>query len=67
MVSLSLLATLSNAAQDAAGPFVQSVEVPVKGGTTISFTNHSFQFCIICRLAEGMLCPIIQAITEDVK
>ena len=67
ITSFSLLATLSNAAQDAVGPIVQPVEVPVKGSATIWFTNHSFQFCIICRLAEDALCPIIQAIIEDVK
>lgn len=52
ITSLSLLATLSNAAQDAVGPFVQPVEVPVKGSTTIWFTSHSLQYHIICRLAE---------------
>lgn len=28
---------------------------------------HSFQFCLVCILAQEALCPIIQVVNEDVK
>ena len=64
--------------QDLAFPLVELQEVPVSlflpplpmplnGSTTACCINHYSQFCIICRLAEGTLCPIVQVIYEDVK
>jgi len=47
--------------------FLQHVEVPLDDSTPIWYTSHSSQFCIICELAEGMLCPIIKVITESLK
>jgi len=32
----------------------------------MSFINHSSQFCIISKLAELALCPIIQVVNEDI-
>ena len=48
-------------------PFVQPAEVPLDGSTTLWCISHFSQFCIISELAEGMLCPIIQIVNEDVK
>ncbi|KAK4826285.1 hypothetical protein QYF61_007132 [Mycteria americana] len=48
-------------------PFLQPVQVPLDGSTTLWHISHSPQFCVICKRAEGTLCPIIQIINEDVK
>lgn len=42
-------------------PFVQPDEVPRYGSTTIS---HSFQFSIICSLAEGHSLPSSRSLTK---
>lgn len=34
---------------------------------TLWCLNHFSQFSVICKLAEAVLCPIIQVIDEDVK
>ncbi|KAK4828308.1 hypothetical protein QYF61_025320 [Mycteria americana] len=46
---------------------LQPVEVPLDGSTTLWHTSCSSQFGVICKLAEGTLCPIIQIINEDVE
>ena len=48
-------------------PILQPVEVPLNGSTTIWCISHPSQFCIICELAEGALCPIVHIINEDVE
>lgn len=48
-------------------PLVQPVEVPLDINITTWCTSCSSQFCIICELAEGALCPIVQVINEDVR
>jgi len=48
-------------------PFLQHLEAPLNDSTTIWSIKHSSQFCIICKLAEGVLCPIFQLINEDDK
>lgn len=48
-------------------PFLHPVEVPLNGSTAIWCISRFSLFCIICRLPEGALCPIIQGINEDVK
>jgi len=40
-------------------PFLQPVEVPLDGSTTLWCIGHSTQLCVICSFAEGALCPII--------
>lgn len=54
--------------------FVQSVEVPLNGGSTTTWCiKHSAQSCItlyhiICvKLVEGTSCFIIKVINEDIK
>ncbi|GAB0185708.1 mitochondrial enolase superfamily member 1 [Grus japonensis] len=47
--------------------FLQHVEVPLDGSTTLWHISHSSQHNVICRLAEGTFCPIIQIINEDVE
>ncbi|KAK4832384.1 hypothetical protein QYF61_022239 [Mycteria americana] len=42
-------------------------EVPLDGSTTSWCINHSSQFCIISKLAEGVFCSIIQIINEAVR
>jgi len=41
------------------GPELQSVEVPLDGSTTPWSVSHSSQFYMVCKLAQGALCPII--------
>ncbi|KAK4810833.1 hypothetical protein QYF61_008805 [Mycteria americana] len=48
-------------------PFLQSVQVPLDGSTTLWHISHSSQICVISKLAEGTLCLIIQIINEDVE
>ena len=50
-----------------ASPFLQPTEVSLDGRTNIWSVEHSFQFFITCKLAEGALCPSIQVIRKDVK
>ena len=45
--------------------FHQPVEVPLNSSKTIWSINYS-QFCIICKLAEGLLCPMIQVLNDSV-
>ena len=48
-------------------PFLQLVQVPLNGSTTLWCIGPSSQFGVICKLAEGALCPIIQIINEIVQ
>lgn len=48
-------------------PFLQSVEFVLDSSTTFLHISLSFQFCVICRLAERTSWPIIQLINEDIK
>jgi len=50
---------------DSCGPALQPVKGSLNGGTTLWGTNQSW-LGIICKLAEGTLCPILQVINEDV-
>ncbi|KAK4818263.1 hypothetical protein QYF61_009968 [Mycteria americana] len=49
------------------GPFLQPVEVPPDGSMTLWLISHSFQFCVVSKIAKGTLCPIILIINEAVK
>ena len=57
--------------QDLAFPFVEFYEIPIdvppNRSMTIWSINLSSQFHVVCKLAEGALGPIIQAINEDGK
>ena len=44
-------------------PFLQPVQAPLLGSTTLRRMSLSSQFRAICKLSEGTLCPIIH-ITE---
>ena len=46
---------------------LQPVEVLLNGSATIWYIGHSCQFCIVCKLAEGECCPIIQVIIQNIK
>lgn len=46
-------------------PYLQPVNVPLEDSTTLWCISHYFLICV--KLAEGMLCPIIQIINEDFK
>ncbi|KAK4832711.1 hypothetical protein QYF61_025172 [Mycteria americana] len=48
-------------------PFLQAVEIPLDGSPTLWCIRHLSQFCVISRLAESTLSPIIQIINEDIK
>lgn len=41
-------------------PFLQPIEVPPDGSTTIWHISHSSWFGVIQKFAEGTFCPIIQ-------
>jgi len=41
-------------------PFLQPVRVPLDSSTTLRRTSLSSQLSLICRIAEGVLCPGIQ-------
>lgn len=41
------------------GPFLQPFEVLLNNRTSIWCINHSFKFCNICKITEGVLYPII--------
>lgn len=45
-----------------ASPFLQLVEFVLGGSTTLWRISCSFQFCVMCRLAECSLSPITQMI-----
>ena len=47
--------------------FLWPVEVSQNGNKGFWCISHSSQLCVICKLAKGMLCPIIQITDEDVK
>lgn len=40
-------------------------EVPLNGRKNICYVNQTFQLCVICKLAEGAPCLIIQIINKD--
>lgn len=42
----------------------ETVQVSLKGRTAFWCVSHLPQFCIICKLAEGDLCPFIQVFDE---
>lgn len=48
-------------------PFLHPVELPLDGDTALWHISYSSQFCVICKLVEGTLCPVIQIINEYVK
>lgn len=41
-------------------PFLQPAEAPLGGSTTFWFLSHSSEMCVIRKVAESTLCPIIQ-------
>lgn len=47
--------------------FLQPSEAHLKGCTTIWHLSHSCLFSVISKLAESVLCPIIQIIKEKVE
>lgn len=46
---------------------LQPVKVPMNSSTTLWLISRSFWSCIVIKLAEGALCPVIQVIRENVK
>lgn len=48
-------------------PFSQPVQVFPDGSTFFWPINLPLQFCTICELAEGTLCPIVQVFNVHVK
>lgn len=46
---------------------LQPLQVSLAGSTGLWHISHSSQFWVICKLAEGTLCPISQIINEDIK
>jgi len=46
-------------------PFLQPVKVPLDGSTTLWCINRSSKFGLICKLAEGTICLVIQIINEE--
>ncbi|KAK4827170.1 LOW QUALITY PROTEIN: hypothetical protein QYF61_015132 [Mycteria americana] len=48
-------------------PFLQPVKVPLNAIQPMRSIIHSSRFCIICNPAAGVLCPIVQVISEDIK
>lgn len=47
--------------------FPQHAQVPLGGDTTTRHISHSSQLCIIYQLDEGVHCPTIKVINEDVN
>lgn len=39
-------------------------KVPLNGSTAVCCVIHSSRFCIICELAEGAHCPIVQVLIQ---
>ena len=48
-------------------PNLQLVQVSLNGSTGFWCVSHSFQLCIISKIAEGVLYPFIQVIDEDAE
>ena len=46
---------------------LQPAQVLFNGSTAFWCVRHSFQLCIISKLAEGELYPCIQVIDEDIE
>ncbi|KAK4816773.1 hypothetical protein QYF61_022771 [Mycteria americana] len=46
-------------------PFLQPAQVPLDGSMILWCISYFAQFCVISKLAEGTLCPIIHIINED--
>ena len=49
------------------GPFLQPVEVPLDDSTAPWPISHFSQFCVICKLTEGTLCPFTKMINEHIQ
>ena len=47
-------------------PFLQPVEVPLDGSTTLWCISHSSQFYVLSNLAESTRCPVIQIMNGGV-
>ncbi|GAB0193852.1 mitochondrial enolase superfamily member 1 [Grus japonensis] len=47
------------------GSFLQPLEVALDGSMILWFINDTCQCCVISKIAEGALCPIVQIIRED--
>jgi len=47
-------------------PFPQVVGVPLNGSMTFWCISHSSQFCVISKIAEGTLSPVVQIINKNV-
>jgi len=47
--------------------FLQPTEVLLDGSTTLRCISYFSHFCIISKLVEGTLCPVIQMINADVE
>ena len=50
-----------------ASPFLQPVKVPMDDSMTLRCISCFLQFCVICRLAEGTVCPSTGVINKDFK
>lgn len=48
-------------------PFLQPVEVPLNGDTTLWTPATPSTFVFLCISAEGAVCPIVQVCKKDVK
>jgi len=48
-------------------PFLQPVQVLLDDSMMIWHVSHSSQIDVVSKLAEGMLCPIIPIINEEVE
>lgn len=44
-----------------------SVKVPMSDNATIWCISHSSKSCVVCKLVEGLLCPITYVINEDIN
>jgi len=47
--------------------FLQPVKVSLVWSMTLWCISRSFQSCVISKLVEGTLCPIVQIMNKDVK
>lgn len=67
--SLSIQTTRASSAKllpnQSAVVCLQVTAIPLNISICMWFINHSAQFCIIYKLAEGALCPVVQVIRED--
>ena len=48
-------------------PFLQPIEVPLDGSTTLCLSSYFSQFGVISKLGEGTRCPIIRIVNEDAE